>query len=232
MLSCSRSPGRKFSESNGDGSVNAEEEDNTWRERVGVIQNAELLTSWDHAVSSSDDEEGGDKSTAATTTAIDESQLKAATISQKSTSAGNPSLRRDARHVEDFFLVGPNAWLLLKQKFGTGDAEICCQCVFHTAEESTIAVSLDRPTQQNGSSNDSTSTGNQGRLLSIPPGGYFAYAKMVEELEGDSQEESFLSQQAPAQSPSRDQRPGDLVSDEEGDTINDLVCQLKSHRFL
>ena len=126
-------------------------------------------------------------------------------------------------HGEDYFLLGPSVWLLLKQKFGTDDIELGRPVVFHNAEQSTLAVALD-PQPQNGSSTANSPSQNK-QLIPIPPGGHFPYKQLIEDLEGDSQE-SFLPQgrHVPQQQPLQqaDQGQTDVVSDEDADT-NDLV---------
>lgn len=186
--------------------------DEKWRERVGIIQVGELL-SWDRAVSSSD-EEGGDNG-----------QSKPPKLRKHQKPPDSCPLRNDMTHGEDFFLIGPSVWLLLKQKFGTDDVELGRPVVFHSAEQSTLAVALD-PEPANGSSTTKSSSQNK-QLIPIPPGGHFPYKQLIKDLEGDSQE-SFLPQgrrqHIPHQQPLRqvDQRQTDVVSDEDADA-NDLV---------
>lgn len=194
--------------SNGNGASG----DEKWRERVGIIQNGELL-SWDRAVSSSD-EEGGENGNS-----------KPTKLRKHQKPPDSCPLRSDLRHGEDYFLVGPSIWFLVKEKFGTDDVELGRPCVFHNAEESTLAVAVD-PQPQNGSNTTKSSSQNK-QLIPIPPAGHFPYDKLIKDLEGDSQE-SFLPQgrrpHAPQQQPLQqvsEQGQTDVVSDEDADT-NDL----------
>lgn len=177
---------------NGIGGV---DDDDKWRERLGIIQNASLLA-WDHAVSSSD-EEGGENGSSKSPSAKKQQQPP----------DGTP-LRRDLSHGEDYFLLGPSLWFLVKEKFGTDDVVLGRPCVFHNAEESTLAVAIDQPAESGSSKK---------QLIPIPPAGYFPYNKLIDDLEGDSQE-SFLPQGGPQQQPLQEGRKRtDVVSDEDGD---------------
>lgn len=177
--------------------------DDDWREKVGKIQNSDLL-SWDRAVSSSD-EEGGENG-----------KSKPPKVMKQQKPPDSCPLRSDLRHGEDYFLLGPRVWLLLKEKFGSDDVELGHPVVFHEAGDSTLAVAIDHQ-RQNGSS-----TGNPSKqYIPIPAAGHFPYHDLIKDLEGDS-EESFLPpgrppQQQPLQQDA--QKQSDVVSDD-GD--NDL----------
>lgn len=186
--------------------------DEKWRERVGMIQNGELL-SWDRAVSSSD-EEGGENGNS-----------KPPKLRKQQKPPDACPLRSDLAHGEDYFLLGPSAWLLVKEKFGSDEVELGRPCVFHNTEESLLAVAMDQP--QNGSSNTAASSSQNKQLIPIPPAGYFPYGRLIKDLEGDS--ESFLPQgrgpHAPQQQPlqqASERKQTDVVSDEDADP-NDLV---------
>ena len=210
----------------GGNSQSGDDEGNKWREKVGIIQNSELLA-WDHAVSSSDDEEGANNGDSSSNNNSSKPKFKPKK-QQPSPDSNSCPLRRDLKHGEDFFLLGANAWLLAKEKFGSDGIEVGRSCVFHSSEESTLAVALDRhhpnPSQNGGGSNRSASAG-QSQLVPIPPTGRFPYEKLIADLEGDSQE-SVLHQQAPQQPQQRppEIKSSDVVSDEEGEP-NDLVRQ-------
>lgn len=185
--------------------------DEKWRERVGMIQNGELL-SWDRAVSSSD-EEGGENGNS-----------KPPKLRKQQKPPDACPLRSDLAHGEDYFLLGPSAWLLVKEKFGSDEVELGRPCVFHNTEESLLAVAMDQP--QNGSSNTAASSSQNKQLIPIPPAGYFPYGRLIKDLEGDS--ESFLPQgrgpHAPQQQPlqqASERKQTDVVSDEDADP-NDL----------
>ncbi|CAB9501278.1 terminal hydrolase 4 [Seminavis robusta] len=188
------------------------DDDGKWRESVGPVQTIELL-SCDHTVSS--DEEGG-----GTVNGNCNKPTNGGSTQQQS--SNSVSLKRDLKHGVDFFLLGPNAWLLVKAKFGS-DKEIVKPCVFHQTEESMIAVAIDSSSQNGGSS--STGAGHQ-NLVPVPPGGYFPYKKLLEELEGDS-DETFLPQPSRAQGPQQQpqhhaaETTQTTVSDDEGGD-NDL----------
>ena len=187
---------------------------NKWRERIGKIQNAELLV-WDHAVSSSDDEEGAGNSERSRSCQAGTSPSQ----QHQRPSADSCPIRRELKHGDDFFLLGANAWMLLQQKFGSDGIEIGRPCVFHNTEDSTLAVVLDG--HANESSNGSAVGARQ--LVPVPPTGRFPYEKLVADLEGDS-EETFDRQQQPQQQHQQqgDVTSSDVVSDEEGEP-NDLV---------
>lgn len=200
-----------------DSTSGGDDEGNKWREKVGKIQNTELLA-WDHAVSSSDDEEGaGAGDGESSNNVVNKSPLsKSKSAKMRHSSPDSCPIRRDLKHGDDFFLLGPNAWMLLHQKFGSDGVEIGRPCVFHSTEESTLAVSLDL--HPNGGSNGPTA--GQSQLVPVPPSGRFPYEKLVEDLKGDSQDSS-ASQQQPQQQLA-DIKSSDVVSDEEGEP-NDLV---------
>lgn len=179
---------------------------NKWREEVGIIQNAALLQ-WDHAVSSSSDEES---------TAKESKKAKTPKLQQQQPSDSCP-LRTELKHGGDFFLLGPNAWMLVREKFGTDGIELGRPCVHHVSEESTLAVEIDDRKSNNGAAKN---------FVPIPPGGYFPYESMIAEQERDS-EESFL----PRAHEQRARLKSDVVSDEEGEPY-DLVCIVEHAPFL
>lgn len=84
----------------------------TWRSDVGRIENQRLLV--DHEVS--DDE-------------------------NRPQQRAKPRMRRDAVHERDFLLLGANAWLLLREKFGF-DVELPCRCVPMPGYNSVAAIEL------------------------------------------------------------------------------------------
>jgi hypothetical protein len=166
---------------------------------------------WDRAVSSSD-EEGGEQGKSKPPKLIKHKQQKP---------PDSCPLRSDLRHGEDYFLVGPNVWLLVKEKFGFDNVELGRPVVSHNSEESTLAVAIDHH-PHNGSARKSTTQNKQ--LIPIPPAGHFPYHILIKDLEGDS-EESFLPKgRPPQQQPLQqaEQKQSDVVSDEDADP-NDLV---------
>lgn len=187
-----------------DTNVDKADDGNKWREKVGIIENAGLLE-LDHAVSSSSDDEADKKP---------KSQLQPPP-------SDSCQLRNGLKHGEDFFLLGPSAWMLVNQKFGSDGVVLARPCVHHSAAESSIAVAIDKKKVASHF------------LVPIPPSGHFPYATMIAEHEGDS-EESFLPQ---GRQKNRGQQfqparlKSDVVSDEEGET-NDLVRLIEGSFFL
>ena len=177
----------------------------SWREKVGPIQNSELLE-WEHAVSSSSDEEGledGDK------------KIKA----KKSTPPASAPLRSNLQHGEDFLLLGPSAWMLLSQKFGSDNIELPKPVIYHEPFESKLAVEIEKPSSSSAAP----------KVVEIPAGGHFhyRYKEFIEKAAGET-DESFLPQGNPiaAQAAAAAARKTDVVSDEEGDPpSNDLVSR-------
>jgi ubiquitin carboxyl-terminal hydrolase 4/11/15 len=86
-----------------------------WREEIGSIHTDELLE--------------GEK-----TVSDDEGKQKLQDLSSEK------ALRKDITHEKEFFLLGANAWMLVKEKFGVV-GELRLNCVFYNAD-SPIAVQL------------------------------------------------------------------------------------------
>jgi hypothetical protein len=192
-----------------------------WRENVGVIQSRELLST-NHTVSSDEEgtENGNRKPSSGTT-----QQLAPQSVSLRTDLNHGVALRADLKHGIDYFLLGPSAWLLVKEKFGF-DKEIGRPCVSTTTNDNTLSVAV--YTQQPANGGAPNNQAAQHSLIPIPPAGYFHYQQLLSDLEGDS-EETFLPQPAHRQAPELfepQQHAQDTtqttVSDDEGGE-NDLV---------
>ena len=192
-----------------------------WRENVGSIRNAELLST-NHTVSS--DEEGTERGNGKPTTNGNSQQQV----------PPSHSLRTDLKHGVDYFLLGPSAWLLVKEKFGY-DKEIGWPCVYHSTNESTLSVAI------GAIGGASTNQAAHQNFIPIPPAGYFPYQQLLSDLEGDS-EEAFVPQPAHPHAPEnfierildpRQDGPDTTqttVSDDEGGE-NDLVRSGRASLF-
>ena len=215
MLGARQTMMASTSSNTNDSASGGDDEANKWREKIGIIQNSELLE-WDHAVSSSDDEEGAGNGESNINSVNKSASSNSKSSKKQHSSPDSCPIRRDLKHGVDFFLLGANAWMLLREKFGFDGIEIGRPCVFHSTEESTLAVSLDR--HPNVGSNGSTA--GQSHLVPVPPAGFFPYETLVADLEGDSQ--GFSASQQQPQQQQVDIKSTDVVSDEEGEP-NDLV---------
>jgi hypothetical protein len=199
-----------------------------WRENVGIIKASELLsTHHNHTVSS--DEEGTENGNRKPVNGTSQQQ-------QQQQAPPSVSLRPDLKHGVDYCLLGPSVWFLVKEKFGY-DKEIGRPCVFHTTNDSTLAVAIDNQNQQqqqqqptNGGNPGNQVASHKHNLIPIPLAGYFPYKQLLSDLEGDS-EETFLPQparqhqQAPDPFEPQQHAPDTTqttVSDDEGGE-NDLV---------
>jgi hypothetical protein len=175
-----------------------------WRQDIGRIECKDLLA-WENAVASDDDEDGanGNGKTAAfakiqqkkqqTRKEIMMSELnKQAAVSKPSEKRSQhqhkATLRRELKHEQDFFLLGCNAWFLIKEKFGC-EQEIEKECVFDpTSNESPLAVVLHKSESSTLVAADSNALAQpQEQLLEhpvvnipIPPTGRFRYEQYLD----------------------------------------------------
>jgi hypothetical protein len=176
-----------------------------WRQDIGRIECKDLLV-WENAVTSDDDAEdgtNGNGKTVATAKVQQKEQQtrKEAMMSElnKKAAVNKPSekrpqhqqkatLRRELKHEQDFFLLGSNAWFLIKEKFGC-DQEIEKDCVFDpTSNESPLAVVLHKYESPTLVSADSYNLAQpQEQLLEhpvvnipIPPTGRFRYEQYLD----------------------------------------------------
>jgi hypothetical protein len=130
-----------------------------WREYIGRIECNDLLMG-ENAVSSDEEEEAKATDAALNTTtpftyaaaasstkaAVPQQSRKEVLLAEATQRAVRESkqqrrkvaLRRDLTHEKDFFLLGANAWLLVKEKFGY-DHEIEKRC---TLDQNLLAVVL------------------------------------------------------------------------------------------
>jgi len=185
-------------------------DDDSWRETIGMITNAELLAPEDHAVSSSSDEEdkdghcnghGNNNNNGSSSSSLRHQHHNHHHHNLNNGKSNKPAkLRPGLEHGRDFFLLGANAWFLVQQKFGSDQVELARPCVLHESQESSLAVALD------GCS--SGKRGDEQQLVSIPPTGRFPYETLIQT---DQQQQEEIS------------KVGDVVSEDEDGEPNDLV---------
>jgi hypothetical protein len=181
-------------------------DNNHWRQDIGKIECRELLQ--ENAVSSDSEEDdmngnnGGNGVATAKVQQQEQQTRKARLMSELNKKVADKprekrlahqpkaTLRRELKHEQDFFLLGSNAWLLIKEKFGC-DEEIEKECVFDpTCNDSPLAVVL----HERGSSTlvaaDSSSSSlaqPQEQLehpvvnIPIPPTGRFRYEQYLDD---------------------------------------------------
>lgn len=176
-----------------------------WRQDIGRIECKELLV-WENAVSSDDDEDnagendnGGKTAATAKVQQKEQQSRKERLMSElnKKVAVIKPfekrpmhqhkaTLRRELKHEQDFFLLGSNAWFLIKEKFGC-DQEIEKECVFDpTSNESTLAVVLHKSESLTLAAVDSNGLAQPQEQLEhpvvnipIPPTGRFRYEQYL-----------------------------------------------------
>jgi hypothetical protein len=176
-----------------------------WRQNIGKIDCQDLLV-WENAVGSSsdDDNEVGANGTNGNGNGkaqqkeqqtrkemmMSELNKKAAVSSEmRPQHQKKATLRRELKHEQDFFLLGSNAWFLIKEKFGC-DLEIEKECVVDlSANESPLAVVLHKresTTLVAATASDSLASKPQEQLLQlpvvyipIPPTGRFRYEQYL-----------------------------------------------------
>ena len=118
-------------------------------------------------------------------------------------------LRHDLQHETDFYLLGPNAWLLIQSKFGN-DFEIARSCTFVQQDAGTslavIIVVLDQQKQRQQQ--------QQQVVVPIPPTGRFCYESVV-----------ALTNQGNSNSNSNNTKghhPGNVSDDDTDDLVSKL----------
>jgi hypothetical protein len=175
-----------------------------WRQDIGRIECKNLLV-WENAVSSDEDDDGdnanGGKAVTAKVQQKQQQTRKERLMSElnKKVAVNKPfeqrpqhqrkaTLHRDLKHEQDFFLLGSNAWFLIKEKFGC-DEEIEKECVFDpTSNESRLAVVLHKSEASTLVVADSSTLAQpQEQLLEhpvvkipIPPTGRFSYEQYLD----------------------------------------------------
>lgn len=130
-----------------------------WRENIGRIQNSELMNV-DHEVSSSDEEAPIE----------DQHQKRLEKLHDRM--AKNRSegvMKAGLEHMKDYFFLGPSAWMLLKEKFGSDGYELARPCVATGSSQNPLAIQL-QPEE---------SVGSTAMLINIPPSGRFANEKIM-----------------------------------------------------
>jgi hypothetical protein len=178
-----------------------------WRQDIGGIECKDLLV-WENSVSSDDEHDangnngnGGKTAVTAKVQQKEQQTRKEMMMSElnKKAAVSKPSekrpqhqhkatLRRELKHEHDFFLLGSNAWFLIKEKFGC-DQEIEKECVFDpSSNESPLAVVLHKRESATLVAADSDSLAQpQEQLLEhpvvnipIPPTGRFRYEQYLD----------------------------------------------------
>ena len=172
-----------------------------WRQDIGQIECKDLI-GWENAVTSDVDAEDGANGNGKTAGIANVQQTRKEIMMSelnKKTAVSKPSekglqhqqkatLRRELKHEQDFFLLGSNAWFLIKEKFGC-DQEIEKECVFDsTSKESPLAVFLHKSESSTlGAANSNALAQPQVQLLEhpvvtipIPPTGRFRYEQYLD----------------------------------------------------
>jgi hypothetical protein len=162
-----------------------------WREHIGRIQNAELVDA-ERAVS--DDEEGGNASDLSDgeKARLNFDRMHRKSSQKRQTTKMKPGLV----HTQDYFFLGPNAWMLLKEKFGSDGYEIprsCCKAAPGTEGQGVIAVALlpedCTPCSDSaaGSAAEEQKRAVTTLTIEIPASGRFAYERLIPQMnEGSS----------------------------------------------
>ena len=139
-----------------------------WREHIGSIHNEELMMNVEREVSSSE-EEGDDDNNAI---AAERKEKREEKINRRRARIGErPSMRTGLVHEQDFFILGPSAWNVVKFKFGEdgyGLVEIARPCV-PARNNGLLAIEL-RPEESEDS---------KPFQIEIPPSGRFAYEQVM-----------------------------------------------------
>jgi hypothetical protein len=174
-----------------------------WREEIGTIENRELIRAENAEVSSSDDEEEGRRKLSF--------QNEVGKLGANHLNAEEP-LRPDVKHERDFFLLGANAWLLVKIKFGF-DVEIKRKCVMFS-RENPLAVEI----QSQGKE-------SQAVRIPIPATGRFRYEDV---LSGSHVKEQHKVAAAAAAAAAQAKHLGNVSDDDTADCGDDLVSTIEA----
>eukprot|EP00980_Cylindrotheca_fusiformis_P018509 scaffold6124_cov122-Cylindrotheca_fusiformis.AAC.28 len=130
-----------------------------WRENIGIIQNAELMNV-EHEVSSSDEE----------TSAEDQRKKRLEKLHLRmAKNRSDGVMKPGLEHMKDFFFVGPSAWMIIKEKFGSDGYELERPCVSTGSSQNPLAIELKAE----------ESEGNTPRQIFVPPSGRFANEKVL-----------------------------------------------------
>lgn len=160
-----------------------------WIEEIGPIQNAVLMVE-NAEISSSDEESNNDPQKPF----MEKSRLRSRLEKAR--------LRREIDHEKDYFLLGSNAWLILKSKFGC-DLELERKCVLWNRSESPIAVEV-LPAED----------GQRAVYVPVPPTGRFAYEQVL----------SAAVNKPAYGAPAAVKHPGNVSDDDTAASGDDLVC--------
>eukprot|EP00934_Nitzschia_sp_Nitz4_P003886 Nitzschia sp. Nitz4//scaffold1_size375055//313508//317176//NITZ4_000326-RA/size375055-processed-gene-0.464-mRNA-1//-1//CDS//3329541195//3876//frame0 len=135
-----------------------------WRDTIGPIANAELLSHTDAEIQPVPASNAGG--------GVAEVQRKR--FDQLHNRGGNnrslESMRVDLTHKEDYFFVGPSAWMLVKEKFDFDGYELKRPCIpVDTKTSHGMAIRLHAEESEGGTP----------RLIQIPPSGRFPYEMVI-----------------------------------------------------
>lgn len=182
-----------------------------WREEVGSIENADLLV-FENAVS--EDEEDDDRNQKDAVQQLESGFDRKTKVSKTTMDVAmvrhhqrKAHLRPGLVHGQDYFLLGSNAWLLVKSKFGY-DHEIGRPCVFEGDRAIAVVVY------------EATTDGvppAQGNRVLIPFSGRFEYdlsAAAAAANGGPNRAEAGL-----AANPAK-LHPGSVSEDEDGENAD------------
>jgi hypothetical protein len=171
-----------------------------WRQDIGPIECKNLLISDDEGDNGDINNHNGEEKDATAKIQQKEQQTRnkerlMSELNKGKVAANQPcekrprkaTLRRELKHEEDFFLLGSNAWFLIKEKFGN-DQEIEKECVFDpTSNESPLAVVLHKSEASTLVAADSSSLAQPQEQLElpavnipIPPTGRFRYEQYLD----------------------------------------------------
>jgi hypothetical protein len=140
-----------------------------WREEIGDIKNKELVedTVQDDDAYSGEKRSGDEKDSAALLPS--NNMNKNAIQSRQHSSNSSLRIRLTMEHEKDYFLLGPSAWMLVKEKFGFDGYEIQRSCVFAGQNQNEVAIQmLDGENAQDP-------------LIIVPPSGRFSFERALQQ---------------------------------------------------
>lgn len=166
-----------------------------WRDQIGRITNAELIVGVEQQqrreVSSDDEEQttdnpqsGGDISTSTSTSAVPTTMPRSAGPAETQKRRFEQMhqrmihnredfvLKPGLEHTQDYFFLGPNAWMLVKEKFDFDGCELQGQCVRLSNNTNTNTNTSALAIQLPGTATVPT-------LIPIPASGRFPYESVI-----------------------------------------------------
>ena len=153
-----------------------EEVPDNWRDEIGRITNGELLVGAEREVSSDDDDDDDDQQNPTANPQGGTMEVQKRRFDERHRrmlqTREQSNMKKGLSHKQDYFFLGPSAWVLVKEKFGFDGCELRRPCVRTNQARSGSSLAIQLKAEE--------SEGTSPTLINIPGSGRFPYEIVIQ----------------------------------------------------